>query len=71
MNKNIQAAKEFCEKNKYRFTQPREQVLEAIFNQDTPLSAYDILEILSVEKTNKSSDCIQSDRLLAKTWFYP
>ncbi|APD50619.1 Fur family transcriptional regulator [Francisella hispaniensis] len=50
MNKNIQTAKEFCEKNKYRFTKPREQVLETIFSQDTPLSAYDILEILSEKK---------------------
>ncbi len=27
-----------------------EKVLEAIFNQDNPLSAYDILEIISVKK---------------------
>ncbi|AFJ43942.1 Fur family transcriptional regulator [Francisella orientalis] len=50
MSKSIQIAKNFCEKNKYRFTKPREQVLQTIYNQDTPLSAYDILEILSAKK---------------------
>lgn len=49
MSKSIQIAKNFCEKNKYRFTKPREQVLQTIYNQDTPLSAYDILEILSAK----------------------
>lgn len=50
MSKSIQIAKNFCEKNKYRFTKPREQVLQTIYNQNTPLSAYDILEILSAKK---------------------
>lgn len=53
MNNYITEAEKFCEKNKYRFTQPRKEVLEVIINYKAPLSAYDILKILSVEKEVK------------------
>jgi len=53
LNKYILEAEAFCEKNKHRFTQPRKEVLEVITSHNTPLSAYDILKILSVEKEVK------------------
>lgn len=53
MNNYLKQAQLFCEENKYRFTLPRQQVLETIINRHKPISAYDILRTLSVEKEIK------------------
>lgn len=53
MRKNFKAAQDYCLKNKYRFTEPRQQVLQVIIKQKAPVSAYDILKILSEKKDTK------------------
>ena len=53
MKKYLDEARLYCEKNKYRFTKPRQQVLEIIIKQNSSLKAYDVLKLLSVEKDVK------------------
>lgn len=43
----IERAKKFCEAHKFRFTEPREQVLLILANAHQPMGAYQILELLS------------------------
>jgi len=45
--KLIQKATEFCDRHKYRFTDPRKHVLEIIAKNPKALGAYEILEQLS------------------------
>jgi Fur family zinc uptake transcriptional regulator len=42
----INHASEYCEKNKYRLTEPRLEVLKIITSNKKPLGAYEILEEL-------------------------
>ncbi|MED7820164.1 MULTISPECIES: Fur family transcriptional regulator [unclassified Francisella] len=49
----IKQAEIYCKSYKYRFTEPRERVLEAIVKQKDPVTAYDILRLLSTEKDIK------------------
>jgi len=44
----LKKARQFCEENKYRYTEPREHVLNIITRSSKPLGAYDILEKLSL-----------------------
>ena len=53
MKKYLDKARLYCEKNKYRFTKPRQQVLEIIIKQNSSIKAYDVLKLLSVEKDVK------------------
>ncbi len=53
MDDKLQTAKNFCEKNGYRFTEPRKIILQTILNETKHLTAYDILEILSKDKSVK------------------
>lgn len=46
-------AKSYCENNKYRLTEPRLNVLKAIVESKSQISAYKILEILSYDKQIK------------------
>ena len=50
IDKLFNEAKIFCEQNKYRFTEPRKNVLKLILNSDEPLTAYDMLRELSKNK---------------------
>ena len=43
----INRARQFCEVNSFRFTQPRQRVLTLLAQRDKPLTAYQILESLS------------------------
>ena len=42
----IQKAEQYCADNQLRFTQPRQFVLEILFNNKKPMGAYDILKEL-------------------------
>ena len=46
--KILKKAFDYCEKNKFRLTEPRIQVLKIIANSKKPLGAYEILEELSI-----------------------
>ena len=46
----INKAQSYCESYKYRFTEPRQRVLEVIVEQNSPITAYNILRLLSVKK---------------------
>ena len=46
-------AKKYCDRNKHRFTEPRQKVLNAIVKQKAPVTAYDLLKILSINKDVK------------------
>ena len=48
----IKKAAQFCEKNKYRFTEPRERVLSIIAASAKPLGAYEVLEQLGLMTPN-------------------
>ncbi|API86051.1 Fur family transcriptional regulator [Francisella uliginis] len=49
----IKQAEIYCKSYKHRFTEPRKRVLEAIVKQKAPLTAYDILRLLSIAKDTK------------------
>ena len=51
-NTLLKKAFDYCEKNKFRLTEPRIQVLKIIANSKKPLGAYEILEELSMQ-TNR------------------
>ena len=42
----------FCEKNKYRLTEPRLEVLDIIISSKKPIKAYEILKELGKKKMN-------------------
>lgn len=42
----LKKAANYCETNKYRFTEPRVEVLRIISSSKTPLGAYEVLEKL-------------------------
>ena len=53
MTKSIQQkAVEFCEKNKHRYTEPREIVLKIIASSKRPIKAYEILKKLGEQLNN-------------------
>ncbi|MED7787691.1 transcriptional repressor [Francisella sp. 19X1-34] len=53
MSHYLKKAQLYCEKNKHRFTKPRQEVLQVIMQQTMPIAAYDILKILSIKKEVK------------------
>tara|TARA_B110000977_G_C11069307_1_gene488996 strand:- start:309 stop:740 length:432 start_codon:yes stop_codon:yes gene_type:complete len=50
MGNYLKNAKHYCENNKLRFTPPRQQVLDVIYKSIKPISAYDILRIISYDR---------------------
>ena len=48
-NKTLKDAQIYCETYRYRFTEPRKKVLEALLKHRKPLGAYDILSLLTTE----------------------
>ena len=45
----IAEAKLYCEKHRYRFTNPRKRVLEVLLQQDKAIGAYGILALLTTD----------------------
>lgn len=54
----MRKAEVICEQQKLRFTPIRRQVLELIWAQHTPISAYDILDALRNRKTNAQAPTV-------------
>ncbi len=50
MNKQMAAAKKFCEKNQYRFTDSRQRILAVLLKNKQPMGAYDVLKALSTKE---------------------
>tara|TARA_B100002051_G_scaffold267189_1_gene295342 strand:+ start:276 stop:716 length:441 start_codon:yes stop_codon:yes gene_type:complete len=49
-NSLLQKAKQHCESHRYRWTEPRQQVLRALAKQRRPVGAYDIIKLLSSDQ---------------------
>ena len=48
----MRAAKQYCEDNQHRFTEPREHILKIIASSKKPIGAYDVLSKFRAKNEN-------------------
>ena len=62
----LNKAKNFCTKNKHRFTDPRKKVLRIIASSKKPIKAYEVLDKQRFNRKSKTTNSLQSHRILGK-----